>query len=68
VLIPEGAAEVVVDASTRLCTDAQSKAMVEECAAFASDMSHSHDDHCDTLTMAISLWKHAGGVTRGVLQ
>lgn len=67
VLIPEGAAEVVIDENTVLSVDAQSKVMVEECAAFNPDMSHSNDDHCDTLTMGVSVWRSAGGgvVARG---
>ena len=38
-----------------------SAALMEEAAAFARDMSHAHDDHCDAFTMAVSLYKDAGG-------
>lgn len=61
VLLPEGPCEVRIDDSQVLHTDAQSKVMVEESAAFAPDMSHANDDHCDTLTMAVSVWRAAGG-------
>ena len=50
VLLPEGAAH--------------SDALVEEAAAFNPDMSHDHDDHVDTMTMAVSIWKYAGGGRR----
>ena len=67
VLLPQGPESVVVgkedkgDGESRLYLDAQSKVLVEECAAFSPDMSHAHDDHCDTLTMALSIWRSAGG-------
>ncbi len=61
VLVPEGPAQIKVDADTNLYLTEQARALVEECAAFSPDMSHSHDDHCDTLTMAVSLWRDAGG-------
>ena len=64
VLLPQGPEAVAINAIYKekcLYTDAQSKALVEECAAFNPDMSHAHDDHCDTLTMAISVWRSAGG-------
>lgn len=60
-LIPEGPCEVTVDETIKIYTDAQSKEMIEECAAFNPDMSHAHDDHADTLTMAVSIWRNAGG-------
>lgn len=63
VLVPEGKEDVRAGGGSGkiLRTDAQSKAMIEECAAFLPDMSHKNDDHCDTLTMGISLWRSAGG-------
>ena len=67
VLLPQGPESVVIgkedkgDGESRLYLDAQSKVLVEECAAFSPDMSHAHDDHCDTLTMALSIWRSAGG-------
>ena len=64
VLLPEGPESVVInegDEEIRLYVDAQSKVLMEECAAFSADMSHAHDDHCDTLTMALSIWRSAGG-------
>ena len=50
VLLPEGAAH--------------SEALVEEAASFNPDMSHDHDDHVDAMTMAVSIWKYAGGGRR----
>lgn len=38
-----------------------SQVLVEESAQFMPDMSHAHDDHVDTLTMAVSVWRVAGG-------
>lgn len=61
VLVPEGDAEINVDGKTKIYVAGHAKVMMEECAAFAQDMSHAHDDHCDTLTMAISVWRDAGG-------
>lgn len=61
VLLPEGPSEVLLADNRRLCVTPQARLLVEECAAFAPNMSHSHDDHCDTLTMAVSLWRAAGG-------
>ena len=34
---------------------------IDEHAAFAEDMSHSHDDRVDTTTMAVSIWRSSGG-------
>ena len=64
VLVPEGASEVIVPGSHSLHVANHAKVMIEECAAFNHDMSHAHDDHCDTLTMAVSVWRSAGGGTR----
>ncbi|MDL2268204.1 hypothetical protein LJC46_09535 [Desulfovibrio sp. OttesenSCG-928-G15] len=61
VLIAQGEVPICLEQGVFLHTDEQSRALVEECAAFSPDMSHTHDDHCDTLTMAVSLWLHAGG-------
>ena len=61
VLIPEGPDEFRVDGSRSLHLAPHARVLVEECAAFAQDMSHAHDDHCDTLTMAVSVWRNAGG-------
>lgn len=38
---------------------------VEQCAAFASDMSHSHDDQVDAMTMAVLTWHSQGGGMKG---
>lgn len=38
-----------------------SQILVNESAQFMPDMSHAHDDHVDTLTMAVSVWRVAGG-------
>lgn len=35
--------------------------LIQEAAQFMPDMSHAHDDHVDTATMAVSVWRHAGG-------
>jgi len=39
----------------------QSYVLANEATRFSPDMTHAHDDHCDTFTMAISLWLHGGG-------
>lgn len=61
IYLPIGDEKVVVDVDTEVRVAMHSKVLMEEAAAFAADMSHSHDDHCDTLTMADSLWRDAGG-------
>ena len=61
VLIPEGGEKINVGDNRQLLVTQQAKVMMEECAAFAPDDSHAHDDHCDTLTMAVSVWRSAGG-------
>lgn len=38
-----------------------SQILVDEAAQFMPDMSHAHDDHVDALTMAVSVWRVAGG-------
>lgn len=38
-----------------------SQILVDESAQFMPDMSHAHDDHVDTVTMAVSIWRVAGG-------
>lgn len=38
-----------------------SQILVNESAQFMPDMSHAHDDHVDTMTMAVSVWRVAGG-------
>lgn len=38
-----------------------SQVLIDEAARFMPDMSHAHDDHVDTLTMAVSIWRYAGG-------
>lgn len=61
VLLPLGQEKVALDKDREASLTLPAKVLMEECAAFAVDMSHSHDDHCDAFTMADSLWKHAGG-------
>lgn len=38
-----------------------SDVLVDEAQRFSPDMSHAHDDHVDAMTMAISVWRYAGG-------
>lgn len=63
VYLPEGDEKVLLgeDADRSVYVQMHAKILMEEAAAFAEDMSHSHDDHCDTFTMAASLWTSAGG-------
>ena len=61
VYLPRGPEKVMVDLDREERVALHAKVLMEEAAAFARDMSHSHDDHCDTATMADSLWKDAGG-------
>lgn len=61
VFLPSGPEKVVVDQGVEVYVAPHAKILMEEAAAFADDMSHAHDDHCDTFTMADSLWKSAGG-------
>lgn len=62
VLLPLAAApsaenRVMVDDSIEVYPEMHAKVLMEEAAAFAEDMSHTHDDHCDTMTMAVSIWQ-----------
>lgn len=41
--------------------DRMSEYLVNEASLFAEDMSHSHDDSCDSCSMAHSIWKYYGG-------
>lgn len=50
-----------IDKDTVVNVTPGAAALMEEAAAFARDMSHAHDDHCDAFTMAVSLYKDAGG-------
>lgn len=59
--LPKGNIPVRVAEDTAVHVTPGAAALVEECAGFARDMSHSHDDHCDAFTMATSLYKDAGG-------
>lgn len=61
VYLPVGEERVIIDDKTELKVAMHAKVLMEEAAAFAADMSHAHDDHCDTFTMADSLWRQAGG-------
>lgn len=61
VLLPAGDEGVSLGDGAFLRLEPGARVLAEECAAFSPDMSHAHDDHCDTLTMAVSLWRHAGG-------
>lgn len=64
VFLPRGEHSVQINNDRVEQVALHAKVLMEECAAFASDMSHTHDDHCDTATMADSLWKDAGGRVR----
>lgn len=59
VALPIGNVPVRVDEDTVVHLTPGAAALVEEAALFARDMSHAHDDHCDTFTMAVSLYKDA---------
>lgn len=61
VFVPEGNVPVRIDENTVLHVTAGAAALMEETASFARDMSHKHDDHCDAFTMAVSLYRDAGG-------
>ncbi len=62
VYLPRGPESVIVDIDRAENVTLFARVLMEEAAAFARDMSHTHDDHCDTATMADSLWKNAGGM------
>lgn len=61
VFLPIGNVPVRVDERTVVHVAPGAAALMEESAGFARDMSHAHDDHCDAFTMAVSLYKDAGG-------
>ena len=61
VFLPRGDDVVMVEAGREERVAPHARILMEECAAFARDMSHAHDDHADTACMADSLWKDAGG-------
>lgn len=61
VFLPLGNVPVRIDKDTVVNVTPGAAALMEEAAAFARDMSHAHDDHCDAFTMAVSLYKDAGG-------
>lgn len=61
VYLPRGDERIMVEAGVEENVALHTKILMEEAAAFARDMSHTHDDHCDAATMADSLWKDAGG-------
>lgn len=59
VALPIGNVPVRVNENTVVNVSPGAAALMEEAAAFAKDMSHTHDDHCDAFTMAVSLYKDA---------
>lgn len=61
VWLPKGNVPVRVDENTVVYVTAGAAALMEEAATFSRDMSHKHDDHCDAFTMAVSLYRDAGG-------
>lgn len=61
VFVAEGPVEVKISDHESIFVTAEAYALLDECASFSPDMSHAHDDHCDAFTMAVSLWRSAGG-------
>jgi predicted phage terminase large subunit-like protein len=61
VFLPRGNVPVRMDNGRVEHVTPGAAALMEEAAAFARDMSHAHDDHCDAFTMAVSLYRDAGG-------
>lgn len=61
VALPKGNVPVRVSDSLVVYVTPGAAALMEEAASFAMDMSHMHDDHCDAFTMAVSLYRDAGG-------
>lgn len=57
VRLTAGPVPVKTEAGEVLYTTPSGAALVEECSLFQRDMSHAHDDHCDTLSMAVSIYK-----------
>jgi len=56
------AAWTIASGKVRLPKDYEhSQVLIMQSAQFMPDMSHTHDDHVDTVTMAISVYRHAGG-------
>lgn len=56
--LPRGNVEVRVSSEQSIYVTPGAAALAEQCAQFAKDMSHAHDDHCDAFTMAVSLYKY----------
>lgn len=61
VFLPIGNVPVTVGDGQVVHVSPCAAALMEETAGFSRDMSHAHDDHCDAFTMAVSLYKDAGG-------
>ncbi len=61
VFLPSGPVPVRISTDSVVHVTAAAAALMEESAAFTRDMSHTHDDHCDAFTMAVSLYADAGG-------
>ncbi len=59
VALPAGNVPVRVSENNVVYVTPGAAALMEEAASFAKDMSHTHDDHCDAFTMAVSLYKDA---------
>lgn len=57
VRVPKGSTSVNLGTDQTVQVTQEAAALLEECAKFSVDMSHSHDDHCDAFTMAVSLYK-----------
>lgn len=55
--VPTTENKLIIDDNREVYPELHAKVLIEEAAAFAADMSHTHDDHCDTLTMAVSIWQ-----------
>ncbi len=56
--LPEGPEKIEIADDQTAYGAMHSKVLIEEAAAFAADDSHAHDDHCDTFTMAVSIWRY----------
>ena len=56
--LPQGEEKVEIADDKTAYAAMHGKVLIEEAAAFAADNSHAHDDHCDTFTMAVSIWRY----------
>lgn len=61
VFLPRGDSAIQVSTGKTEYVQEYARVLMEEAAAFSSDMSHAHDDHVDSFSTAVSLWMNAGG-------